>query len=1313
MVFLSTARPASTEASRAQGTAISDVFPLTPGSQKSPLKKGTRLVVSSLQETGIPGAYSGGKDGAHPMHRDPNMNGLPGSVSPRRAARASVDAPSVTLSSPGSISPRGEVSPHAISPPAGMTNGSVRRPSLLRPFFNGPREDSTVSAWSRMVSGSAPDGQDARHSSLPGLLPTDTGGNLGGDVGGNKRKDAAAAAKRTAIIQEWLDSQNESEFIPPDDPNDGDGLGGVNGSGNLSLIMADGSVRGVAKLDGLADLAADLESADDDADGGEGEDGYITGPAGHTPRKLSGSQLRKSSLGPGGKPNGPSRRGSYQGHRGSVDSTSSAFLDAMKGIARAHLDWVPEEDDVAPRRPGTGAPRVGTRRRGSGDDGGDESVEAKAPAKFVRKQSTKKKGGVRWGDETTHYLPDDDDLARKAAGGGVPGKGGLKGKKRGRRGSPPVERGWRSVFGLLSSPSRLLPGSLRRGDWQGDRQAHTGAALSDTASPSSATAPLRGILHRKSRVLAESDLEAAAGGGEFVIADSAAEAAAAAAANGGHPEDSSHSRDDSGGDGGEKHLLSAVTKHLPWGHQPTVRFEDEIETRLERLMNWLPLLDPRARFFHGWLYLTMLCFVYEMWMLPFRFAVGYIPYIPFDISVDSVLFLDVFFALLTAIPLSDVDEKDLNGVVSLLGGALGLGGGHKKKNKHGGRGGGGNRKGGKGENREDDSSPERWPKGTKARVGGRSVSDNPDSMYAADSGFCTNHVVIARHYARPGMKWTKGESCTGRLWADLANYLMYLPLLAGFDSGNGQWAVLVLSLFRMSRVVRLWAFFRLLEIDIHANVRKVALIKFVLVVTGVAHWSGCFYYLLARLRHLSDHTWVMQMVSQGNWAPGLRNMWSRWGLIFFKGMLSMANLGYGGVEHSTLEEMMWAIAVVFIQVVVYAYILGSIFHYLVRKDPSAEAHGKVMASVEAYAESRGLPPELRARMREYFTFQFSKQRDDYGRITQALPLILHMKVASTRFRSVINRAGFLFKRCDQQFLSVLMTKLREVFLMPGEKLFRAHDISSSLCFIVQGKLDIMDDEDTIVGKVVPSDDSHSVVGEVAFFLSMGQPYTVRACHSSDALVLSLSRVDYDELIKSFPEQNVIILKGLLRSYGLDLAGKELVVDKRKKKMSKKGRHTRHFKRLRRAIKSLLSKRHDEDMINIKWACSSTEGGDAAFVAGILQGGFHADNVDYDGRTALHMAAMSGQEDIVRLLLDKGVNVNVKDRWGRTPLGEAVAKNHVVIASMLVAKGAAMALEDPASILCEAACAGDLGLLRSLLDHGVDPNAGDYDRRTAL
>ena len=105
-------------------------------------------------------------------------------------------------------------------------------------------------------------------------------------------------------------------------------------------------------------------------------------------------------------------------------------------------------------------------------------------------------------------------------------------------------------------------------------------------------------------------------------------------------------------------------------------------------------------------------------------------------------------------------------------------------------------------------------------------------------------------------------------------------------------------------------------------------------------------------------------------------------------------------------------------------------------------------------------------------------------------------------------------------------------------------------------------------------------------------------------------------------------------------------------------------------------------------------------------------------TALHLGASEGKLEIVAYLLDEGgVDPNCADRWSGTPLDDAHRHGHDAVVALLKARGAkvgvAKAAKDAVADLCDAAARGDLHRLRDLHASGIDPNLGDYDRRTAM
>jgi ankyrin repeat protein len=129
-------------------------------------------------------------------------------------------------------------------------------------------------------------------------------------------------------------------------------------------------------------------------------------------------------------------------------------------------------------------------------------------------------------------------------------------------------------------------------------------------------------------------------------------------------------------------------------------------------------------------------------------------------------------------------------------------------------------------------------------------------------------------------------------------------------------------------------------------------------------------------------------------------------------------------------------------------------------------------------------------------------------------------------------------------------------------------------------------------------------------------------------------------------------------------------------------------------------------------------GDEAVVKQLLENGADLKSKDDDGRTSLSWAAGNGYEGVVKQLLEKGADLESKDDHGRTSLSWAARSGHEAGVKLLLQKGADLESKDNDG-LTPLLCAVRLGfeavvkqLLEKVLDL-EDLEARDHDGRTLL
>ncbi|CCT65374.1 related to ankyrin [Fusarium fujikuroi IMI 58289] len=120
------------------------------------------------------------------------------------------------------------------------------------------------------------------------------------------------------------------------------------------------------------------------------------------------------------------------------------------------------------------------------------------------------------------------------------------------------------------------------------------------------------------------------------------------------------------------------------------------------------------------------------------------------------------------------------------------------------------------------------------------------------------------------------------------------------------------------------------------------------------------------------------------------------------------------------------------------------------------------------------------------------------------------------------------------------------------------------------------------------------------------------------------------------------------------------------------------------------------------------------VKALIASGANPHMLGYEGNTPLHLAAISGDWDIVQMLLDRGADIRTSNENGHIPLVLAIRNQRRTAYMKLLELGTVdMCGENRRTALVEAASVGDLTLVETLIQQGATVDSSDDTGQTAL
>ncbi|XP_040916442.1 potassium voltage-gated channel subfamily H member 5 isoform X1 [Toxotes jaculatrix] len=287
------------------------------------------------------------------------------------------------------------------------------------------------------------------------------------------------------------------------------------------------------------------------------------------------------------------------------------------------------------------------------------------------------------------------------------------------------------------------------------------------------------------------------------------------------------------------------------------------------------------------------------------------------------------------------------------------------------------------------------------------------------------------------------------------------------------------SLFSSLKVVRLLRLGRVArKLDHYLEYGAAVLVLLVCVFGLVAHWLACIWYSIGDYEVIDEATnsikmdsWLYQLAisigspyrynattSRWDGGPGKDSLYIT--SLYFT-MTSLTTIGFGNIAPTTDGEKIFSVAMMMVGSLLYATIFGNVTTIFQQMYANTNRYHEMLNNVRDFLKLYQVPKGLSERVMDYIVSTWSMSKGiDTEKVLSICPKDMRADICVHLNRKVFNEHP-AFRLASDGCLRSLAVEFQTIHCAPGDLIFHAGESVDTLCFVVSGSLEVIQDDEVI------------------------------------------------------------------------------------------------------------------------------------------------------------------------------------------------------------------------------------------------------------